>query len=132
MGASPITGRLGSVVLGTPDPPRLADFWQALTGFTRWADEPDWVRIGPADGSRPGLSFQLERDFVPPVWPTVPGAQQMTMHLDILVEDLPAAVARAVELGARQAGHQPPSSPGEDVVVMLDPDGHVFCLFELR
>jgi hypothetical protein len=34
-------------------------------------------------------------------------------------------VAHAVELGARQADFQ----PQDDVRVMLDPDGHPFCLY---
>ncbi len=49
----------------------------------------------------------------------------MQLHLDFQVEDLPAAVARAEALGARQADHQ----PQDDVRVLLDPDGHPFCLF---
>jgi hypothetical protein len=60
-----------------------------------------------------------------PVWPEVEGSQQMMMHLDIEVEDLPAAVEHAVELGATEAGFQ----PQDNVRVMLDPAGHPFCLY---
>ena len=49
----------------------------------------------------------------------------MQVHLDVLVEDLDGAVARAESLGARQAEYQ----PQDDVRVMLDPVGHVFDLF---
>ncbi len=70
------------------------------------------------------LSFQFEPHWVPPVWPAVPGQQQMTMHLDIGVDDLEGAVAWAIEAGARLAEFQ----PQEDVRVMLDPAGHPFCL----
>jgi hypothetical protein len=58
------------------------------------------------------------------VWPAVPGQQQMTMHLDIGVEDLEAAVAWALDLGATQAAFQPQAH----VRVMLDPAGNPFCL----
>jgi hypothetical protein len=49
----------------------------------------------------------------------------MQLHLDVAVDDLPAAVARAERLGARPASYQ----PQELVRVMLDPAGHPFCLF---
>jgi hypothetical protein len=49
----------------------------------------------------------------------------MTMHLDIAVENLDEGVAWAREAGAALADHQ----PQEHVRVMLDPDGHPFCLF---
>jgi catechol 2,3-dioxygenase-like lactoylglutathione lyase family enzyme len=117
--------RLNATVLGAPDPRTLALFYQQLLGWDRGADRPEWVTLSP----RPigtGLSFQLESDFVPPAWPTKVGEQQMTMHLDIAVEDLEASVARASELGARIEDHQPQNG----VRVMRDPVGHLFCLFE--
>jgi hypothetical protein len=49
----------------------------------------------------------------------------MNTHLDIGVDDLSAGVARAVELGATLADHQ----PQPDVRVMRDPAGHIFDLF---
>jgi hypothetical protein len=60
------------------------------------------------------------------VWPAGPGDQQMSVHLDIGVDDLEAACAHAAEVGAELAAFQP-----QDVRVHLDPDGHPFCLFEL-
>ena len=41
---------------------------------------------------------------MPPVWPPVPGTQQMQQHLDILVDDLAAAAAVAEEAGAEFVG----------------------------
>lgn len=117
--------RLRSVVLGTPDPRGLAAFYRGL--LEEWSvvdDEPDWVKITPPDGGT-GLSFQLETGHVAPVWPPREGAQQMQVHLDIAVADLPAGIARAAELGAVE----PPVQPQDDVHVMLDPAGHPFCLF---
>ena len=68
--------RLTAPVLGTPDPRSLARFYQRLLGWPLRDDEPDWATLRPADGST-GLSFQLEGDHVPPVWPPQPGTQQM-------------------------------------------------------
>jgi hypothetical protein len=63
-------------------------------------------------------------DYVPPVWTPAPGKQRTMIRLDIEVEDLEAAVADAVALGARVAGFQ----PQDNVRVLLDPAGHPFCL----
>ena len=115
---------LTGTVLDTPDPKGLALFYQRLLGWPLGSDEPDWVTLRPADGSA-GLSFQLEEDHVPPVWPARPGDPRMQLHLDLEVEDLDAAVALAVEAGATVAEFQ----PQDDVRVCLDPAGHPFCLF---
>ena len=71
------------------------------------------------------LAFQLEERHVRPVWPAGPGDQQMQMHLDIGVRELGPAVEDALALGATLARVQ----PQDDVRVLLDPDGHPFCLY---
>ncbi len=75
-------------------------------------------------GGGPGLSFQSEPHHVRPVWPAGPGDARMQLHLDLEVDDLGAATARAVACGAVLAQHQ----PQDDVRVLLDPAGHPFCL----
>jgi hypothetical protein len=72
-----------------------------------------------------GLSIQLEEQHVAPVWPAGPGDPQMQLHLDIEVDDMEEASARARSLGATLADHQ----PQDDVRVHLDPAGHPFCLW---
>ena len=121
------TIRLTAPVLGTPDPHGLALFYQRLLGWPIRDDEPDWVTLRPADGST-GLSFQLEDDHVPPVWPAQPGAQQMQIHLDLQVDDLAAASALAEDAGARLLNAY--TDPQEDVRTYADPAGHPFCLFQ--
>ncbi len=118
--------RLTAAVLGTPDPPGLARFYQRLLGWPIRDDEPGWATLRPADGGT-GLSFQLEADHVPPVWPPQPGTQQMQTHLDLEVDDLDAACALAEDAGARPIGGY--DSPEEVVRVYADPAGHPFCLF---
>ena len=116
---------LGSFVLGTPDPARLAAFYRELLGWQTAAGDAEFIRLRDPARERPGLSFQLEPDHVPPVWPPRAGTQQMQAHLDLLVDDLDREAARAIALGATREEHQ----PAESVVVMRDPDGHPFCLF---
>ena len=84
---------LASVVLDSPDPGELAAFYHRLLGWTVVQDEPGWVKLGAPDGG-PGLSFQAEPRYVPPVWPAGPGDPQMSVHLDIRVDDLAAAARR--------------------------------------
>jgi catechol 2,3-dioxygenase-like lactoylglutathione lyase family enzyme len=118
--------RLAAPVLGTPDPRGLARFYQQLLGWPLRDDEPEWATLRPADGGT-GVSFQLEEDHVPPVWPPQPGSQQMQLHLDLEVDDLDAASAVAEDAGARRlGGHR---DEHEDVRVFADPAGHPFCLF---
>jgi catechol 2,3-dioxygenase-like lactoylglutathione lyase family enzyme len=112
------------VVLDSPDAQELASFYADLLGWKIAKEEPGYVVVGPPDGVA-YLGFQTARHYQPPVWPPVEGAQQMMMHLDFEVDDLPIAVAHAVELGAREAGHQ----PQDNVRVLLDPAGHPFCLY---
>ena len=123
------TVRLAAPVLGTPDPQGLARFYQRLLGWPLRDDEPDWATLRPADGGT-GLSFQLEPDHEPPVWPPQPGTQQMQVHLDLRADDLDAASAMAEEAGAvRLGGH---TDDEEEVRVFADPAGHPFCLFAPR
>ncbi|MEV5334280.1 VOC family protein [Streptomyces werraensis] len=115
---------LAACTLDAPDARRLADFYESLLGWPRRSDAPEWVELAPSDGGA-GLSFQTEPLFSPPRWPSTASEQQMMMHLDIEVDDLPSAVKRAVALGATEADFQ----PQDDVRVLFDPVGHPFCLF---
>jgi catechol 2,3-dioxygenase-like lactoylglutathione lyase family enzyme len=119
--------RLTATVIDAPDPRALAEFYGRLLGWPIGRDEPDWVTLRPPDGG-PGLSFQTERAYARPTWPAGPGDQQMMMHLDVEVDDLEAACARAEAAGAVRADHQ----PQDDVRVYLDPAGHPFCLWVSR
>jgi Glyoxalase-like domain len=93
---------------------------------------PDWPVVHQEPGTaivKPAqdcvfMVFQLAGDYVPPVWPPAPGQQRTMMHLDIQVEDLDAAGAGAVALGAQVAESQ----PQDNVRVLLDPAGRPFCL----
>jgi catechol 2,3-dioxygenase-like lactoylglutathione lyase family enzyme len=116
---------LWGVVLDSSDARELAGFYQRLLGWEVQTDEPGWVKLGSPAGGPPGLSFQTEESYVRPTWPAGPGDQQMSLHLDIKVDDMPAAQAHAIAAGATLAEFQ----PQDDVRVYLDPAGHPFCLF---
>ena len=123
--------RFSGPVLGSPDPIRLAEFYEKLMGWPithREGDAPGgdgWAVIW-SEAARVKLEFQYEPFHRRAVWPPVEGEQQMQIHLDIGVSDFAEGIAWALECGAAEASHQ----PQDDVRVMTDPDGHVFCIFE--
>ena len=116
--------RLRTVCIDCADAHEMAAFYGRLLGWEVTASEPNWVLMRDPGGGT-GLSFQGESEYRPPIWPETPNGQDKMLHLDIQVDDLDVAVARAVAAGARIA----PVQPQERVRVLLDPAGHPFCLF---
>lgn len=125
--------RITGPVLDAADPVELARFYGRLLGWEivelegrrpGYPPEDGWAQLRSPGGDRK-MEFQWEEHYEPPTWPPVPGDQLMMMHLDIGVDDLEEGVAWAIHTGATVASHQ----PQEDVRVMLDPEGHPFCLF---
>ena len=112
------------VCLEAPDPRALADFYAAVLGWpvVRRDSRGAAIQVGETNAY---LSFQQATGYVRPVWPAEPGKQLMMMHVDVAVDDVAAAVAAALELGATLAGYQ----PQDDCKVLLDPAGHPFCLY---
>ncbi len=123
MSGLPWTGWWG-VVLDTPDPPALAEFYARLLGWKVTKTDPGWSTVHPGEGTA-YIGCHYSESYVPPVWPPEDGKQQQMLHLDLGVSDLDSAVAYAVEAGATVAGFQ----PQDEVRVMLDPVGHPFCLY---
>jgi catechol 2,3-dioxygenase-like lactoylglutathione lyase family enzyme len=127
--------RVTSVTIGTAQPHDLAHFYADLLGWTVTAEDPPdpgdpvrggWAQIRPPVGVvGPTLNFEYELHFSRPIWPSVPGEQTASQHLDIWVDDLDASVEWAVARGATLADFQ----PQDDVRVLIDPSGHPFCLF---
>ena len=115
---------LAAATLDCPDARALANFYRRLLGWEVTVSEPHWVELRSPRGGT-GLSFQYEARYRPPVWPERPGEQQKMLHLDIQVDDLDAAGAHALAVGAVLAEYQ----PQVNVRVYLDPAGHPFCLF---
>ena len=111
--------RFPSIGIDCPDPDALASFYGTMLD---WKVEPgsDWVDIRADYGQC--ISFQKVDDFTPPTWPSQEAPQQM--HLDVVVDDLDAAEAAVLDLGATKHEHQ----PGTTFRVLLDPAGHPFCL----
>ncbi|MDG4823447.1 VOC family protein [Asanoa sp. WMMD1127] len=111
-------GRLYNVVIDCPDPAALAGFYSQLLGMPVVTSREGWVVISD-DQVR--IAFQAASDLREPRWPDPERPQQM--HLDVMVEDVDAAEAAAIALGAKRL-----PGDGEDFRVFEDPAGHPFCL----
>ncbi|MGA7756956.1 MAG: VOC family protein [Ilumatobacteraceae bacterium] len=127
------TMRISGPTLDSSNPIALAEFYERLLGWPivkREGSRPGrsstdgWAMLRSPDGSMK-IEVQWEPNHRAPTWPSQSGEQTMMMHLDIGVADLEAAVLWAIEQGARLADHQ----PQHGVRVMIDPDGHPFCMF---
>ncbi|MET8311924.1 MULTISPECIES: VOC family protein [unclassified Micromonospora] len=111
--------RFPSIVIDCPDPGALARFYGAMLDW-KVDVSSDWAEARAEYGQC--ISFQQVDGYTPPTWPTQDLPQQM--HLDVIVDDLDAAEAAVLDLGATKHPHQ----PGTSFRVFLDPAGHPFCL----
>lgn len=127
--------QLTSITIGTPHPHELAGFYARLLGGVITADDPPregepetagWAQVKTtSDFGSITLNLEFEAQWQTPVWPSEPGKQHITQHLDIQVDDLDAAVVWAEQCGARLD----PQQYLDGVRVMRDLHGHPFCLF---
>ncbi|MBV2366269.1 VOC family protein [Streptomonospora nanhaiensis] len=114
-------GRLEAVVLDAADTQALARFYSELLGLPVTRVDGGWIELGRPDD--PMVCFQHVPDHVPPQWPDPARSQQA--HLDVRVEDIEAAEAAVLALGAKRFGG---GEEGQDFRVYADPAGHPFCL----
>lgn len=113
--------RLLAVTLDCPDPAALARFYSGALDLPITVSTPGFVLVG-REGS-PGLGFYRVDDYRPPTWPD--SAVPKQVHLDLGVDDLDAAQARLLALGAVETEVQPLPHKRR---VLLDPAGHPFCI----
>jgi len=109
---------------------RHTDIVRILDTLVAWASRrlsrrqtAEWCRW-PA-----GADADLMRvdTYTAPSWPD--GPQLHLMHLDVGVDNLPAAVSAAIALGATEAAQQPAPDNSR---VLIDPAGHPFCVSTVR
>lgn len=123
--------KMYAFTLDCKDPYELAKFYAELLKWEIPFHDKDWACVGApgtGQGTYPGIMFQLNPDYKPPVWPDKPGAQQQMAHLDFAVDNLDEAVKRAIQCGATTAAEQ----FSDDWKVMIDPAGHPFCLCQMK
>jgi catechol 2,3-dioxygenase-like lactoylglutathione lyase family enzyme len=112
--------RIGSIVIDCDDFPRMLAFWQeALHYVPKYPPDEGWVILKDPQGRGPNLSLNLSAEG---------HLNQYRLHLDLYAEDQKAEVQRLLRLGATL--HRS-TQPGEDFVVLADPDGNLFCVVQV-
>ena len=118
-------GAIGWVDLTVPDAPAIRDFYAAVAG---WQSAPvdmggydDFTMISPATGNPvAGVCHARGQNAdLPPQW-----------LIYITVEDVAAAAARAIGLGATLVTGTPEAGPEGGYCVLRDPAGAVFALYQ--
>jgi predicted enzyme related to lactoylglutathione lyase len=112
--------RLAEITVDCTNPAVLGEFWSALLGGELSEPLPGWRRLGTAGGPTPALNFQPVPE---------PKVGKTRIHLDLLVDDMAAAVRRVEGLGGRWLGARHDYDEGT-VWQMADPEGNEFCLVQ--
>lgn len=117
-----VSVRLHEITIDCRDVPRVAGFWRDLLGGDLHEPLPGWLRLGASTDGRPMLNFQPVPE---------PKQGKSRVHLDLLSDDLNAAIDRVLSLGGRETGERHEYDEG-DVVVLTDPEGTEFCVVASR
>ena len=126
-----MTIKLYSFTMDCKEPDKLAGFYAALMDWDMMSIDEDWACVYPKgshQGAYPGVLFQRNPAYEPPVWPEEPQAQQQMAHMDFAVSDVEKAAEHAIHSGAKPARQQ----FSDRWRVMIDPEGHPFCLCAMK
>ena len=118
---------MNAVTLDCKNPMELAEFYGALLNWEIERIDDEYVLAYNSEmrlDNYPGILFQKNEQYVPPVWPARKGKQQQMAHIDFTVNNLEKAVEHAINCGAVMADEQ----YSDDWRVLYDPSGHPFCL----
>ena len=107
--------RLGSTVINCADLDLMTRFWSEALHLMPAAEDGDEFRV--LRGEHVNVSLQRSRTLV---------SARDQMHLDLYTDDQAGEVERLTGLGARTVRHH--CEPGDDYVVMTDPEGNEFCV----
>jgi predicted enzyme related to lactoylglutathione lyase len=109
---------VGSVVIDCNDFPAMLAFWQqALRYVPRDWPDGDFAVLRDPDGEHVNVSLQLVPER---------RAGKNRLHLDLYTDNQDEEVRRLLDLGATV--HPRTREPGEDFVLLEDPEGNVFCV----
>lgn len=110
-------GSLDEVVFDCAEPTALVRFWHHVLGGSTPVDRsPDWSYFDAPSGLR--IAFQRVPEGK---------AAKNRVHLDVAVDDVPAAADAAELLGASRHGPVHADSVGT-FQVLLDPEGNEWCV----
>ncbi|KWX25639.1 glyoxalase [Mycolicibacterium wolinskyi] len=115
--------RWSGVTIDCADPSRLSLFWSELLDIpptNEHGDDTNWATLGSRTSALPRLTFQRVPE---------PKSTKVRLHLDVQVDDISAGRRQVEALGGSWSGIRHDYDEGV-VMVMLDPEGHEFCLVQ--
>lgn len=97
-------------------------FWQeALHYVPKEPATGGWVILRDPQGR--GLNVSLDK------YPEKRSGKRSRLHLDLYTNDQKGEVGRLVKIGATRYPWR--HTPGDDFVVLEDPDGNLFCVVQV-
>ena len=114
--------RIGSVVIDCIKFDEMLAFWQeALHYIPRSPASDGWVVLQDPAGKNTNVSLNqvsVSEKLMGRNW----------LHFDLYTSDQQGEVERLLKLGATR--HPQTYEPGDDFVVLEDPDGNLFCVVQ--
>src|SRR5262245_30245957 len=107
------------LVLDCSEPAALVEFWREALDYREYFVDTSYAVLVPKDGNSPPLVLQ----GVPE-----PRIGKNRMHLDIVVDDIEAEVARLRALGATRLDEGVQYFGDTQWVRMADPEQNEFCV----
>jgi len=114
--------KIGSIVIDCSEFDKMLAFWQeALHYVPREPAKDGWVVLRDPEGRNPNVSLNK----VPRL-----GRKRgrNRLHLDLYTDSREDEVKRLLKIGATR--HPQTYEPGDDFVVLEDPDGNLFCVVQ--
>jgi predicted enzyme related to lactoylglutathione lyase len=109
------------VVFDCKDPVKLADFWEAATGYTR-------AKLPPEEKGKIEVIYHPDKIGPMYMFHVNPDEKKVKnrVHVEFDTKDMDADVGRLTELGAKVVATH--GEPGVSWTVMSDPEGNEFCV----
>jgi catechol 2,3-dioxygenase-like lactoylglutathione lyase family enzyme len=113
--------KIGSIVIRCYEFDRMLAFWQeALHYVPREPPKGSWVVLRDPQGKGPNVSLDK--------FPEKRSGKRSRLHLDLYTKNRDAEVERLVKAGATRYPWR--YRPGDDFVVLEDPDHNLFCVVQ--
>jgi hypothetical protein len=114
--------KIGSIVIDCINFDDMMAFWKdALHYVPREPDSDGWVVLRDPEGKNTNVSLNR-------VKPSEKLTGRNWLHFDLYTKDQKREVERLLKLGATR--HPQEYEPGDDFIVLEDPDGNLFCVVD--
>lgn len=114
--------KIGSVVIDCINFEKMLSFWkEALHYIPREPVKNGWIVLQDPEASNPNVSLNK-------VQPNEKLNGRNWLHLDLYTNNQKGEVERLLKLGA--ARHAQEYEPGDDFIVLEDPDRNLFCVVD--